>query len=254
MSDEPRDLGAYCREIETYLCRKNGGHLIRIVGPAFDLVGSWRQRGVPLKIVFRGIDKVVERRLDRGSRRPIRIEFCEADVSETFDNWRRAVGRLANVALPDDEGESGVSGATGDAEVGAGPAARARGPSLPAHLERAQIRLTSLLASQSLPEALRQCLGETMRRVDALRGEGRTARGEARTRILGELRELDAALIADAWAAQGDDSRDAWRKEAIGELAGFRDRLSPSAWQSTVEAAARRVMREKLGLPELTMT
>ncbi len=249
MSDEPRDLGAYCRDIEAYLCRTNGGHLIRIVGPAFELVGGWRQRGVPLKIVFRGIDRVVERRLDRGSRRPIRIEFCEADVNETFHDWKRAVGRLASVALPDEESDSGGSGAAHDAEA----ATRPRGPSLPAHLERAQIRLTSLLASQSLPEALRQCLDETMRRVDALRGEGRTARGEARTRILGELRALDATLMAEAWAAQDDGSRDAWRKEAIGDLAGFRDRLSPAAWQATVEAAARRVMREKLGIPELTL-
>lgn len=250
MSDEPRDLGAYCRDIETYLCRTNGGHLIRIVGPAFELVGGWRQRGVPLKIVFRGIDRVVERRRDRGSRRPIRIEFCEADVNETFDDWRRAVGRLANVALPDDESESPGGGASDDGEA----VTRTRGPSLPAHLERAQIRLTSLLASQSLPEALRQCLDETMRRVDALRGEGRTARGEARTRILAELRELDAALVAASWAAQNEVSRAAWVAEAANDIAGFRDRLSPAAWQATVEAAARRVMREKLGIPELTMT
>ena len=28
----------YCREIESYLCKKNEGHLIRIVGPAFEMV------------------------------------------------------------------------------------------------------------------------------------------------------------------------------------------------------------------------
>jgi hypothetical protein len=35
------DPGRYCRDIETYLCRKNDGHLIRIVGPAFELVTGW---------------------------------------------------------------------------------------------------------------------------------------------------------------------------------------------------------------------
>jgi hypothetical protein len=245
VTDEPRDLGAYCREIESYLCRKNGGHLIRIVGPAFELVGGWRQRGVPLKIVFRGIDRVVERRLDRGSRRPIRIEFCEADVNATFDDWKRAVGRLANVALPDDESDSKGNATADDGEA----AARTRGPSLPAHLERAQVRLSSLLASQSLPDALRARLEQTMGRVDALRGEARTARGDARARILAELRELDTTLVADAWAAQNEGAHDAWRQEAASDLDGFRGRLAPAAWQATVDAAARRVMREKLGLP-----
>jgi len=30
------DPAEYCREIENYLCQKNEGHLIRIVGPAFE--------------------------------------------------------------------------------------------------------------------------------------------------------------------------------------------------------------------------
>ena len=31
-------------QIESYLCRKNGGHLVRIVGPAFEKVRSWAAR------------------------------------------------------------------------------------------------------------------------------------------------------------------------------------------------------------------
>ena len=49
--------GAYCREIETYLCRRNGGHLIRIVGPAFERVCGWAEAGVPLQVVVEGIDR-----------------------------------------------------------------------------------------------------------------------------------------------------------------------------------------------------
>ena len=39
------DLGAYCRAIEAHLCRVNGGHLIRVVGVAFDLVA---RRAIPI--------------------------------------------------------------------------------------------------------------------------------------------------------------------------------------------------------------
>src|SRR5262249_39856306 len=62
------DAAAYCREIETYLCRKNDGHLIRVVGPSFELVSGWARRGVPLKIAFRGIDRYFERYYRKGPR------------------------------------------------------------------------------------------------------------------------------------------------------------------------------------------
>src|SRR5687768_12302909 len=97
--DEPVD---YCRQVEAYLCKKNGGHLVRIVGPAFQRVCEWAEQGVPLKIAFRGIDRCCERAAAKGGRRrPMRIEFCEADVLEGFDDWRRAIGVSAErVAEP----------------------------------------------------------------------------------------------------------------------------------------------------------
>ena len=83
----------YCREIEKYLTQKNDGHLIRIAGPSFDLVTRWAAQGVPLKVALRGIDRYFERYYAKGSRRrPVRIDFCEADVLDVFDEWRRAVG------------------------------------------------------------------------------------------------------------------------------------------------------------------
>src|SRR5439155_14581887 len=110
----------YCRELESYLCRKNDGHLIRIVGPAFEQVCGWSARGIPLKLAMVGIDRYFDRYYAKGPRRrPVRIEFCEADVLDVFDEWRRSVG----VSEAREAGE----------ESGADPS----GPrsSLPAHLE-----------------------------------------------------------------------------------------------------------------------
>src|ERR671913_1639214 len=87
------DAETYCRDVEAYLCRKNDGHLIRIVGPAFEQVCGWATRGVPVAVAMRGIDRYFERYYAKGPRRrPVRIEFCEADVLDVFDEWRRALG------------------------------------------------------------------------------------------------------------------------------------------------------------------
>ena len=66
---------------------------MRVVGPSFDLVSRWAADGVPLKVAFRGIDRYFERYYKKGPRRrPVRVDFCEADVRDVFDEWRRAVG------------------------------------------------------------------------------------------------------------------------------------------------------------------
>jgi hypothetical protein len=87
------EIAEFCREIETYLCRKNDGHLIRVTGPSFDLVSGWAERGVPIRVALAGIDRYFERYYRQGPRRrPVRIDFCEADVLDVFDEWRRATG------------------------------------------------------------------------------------------------------------------------------------------------------------------
>src|SRR4029079_14163727 len=95
----------YCRQIETYHCRKNEGHLVRIVGPVFEQVSGWAAQGVPLAVAFKGIDQYCERYYAKGPRgRRVRVEFCEGDVLDLFDDWRRAVG-VSSTA----EGEGAVA-------------------------------------------------------------------------------------------------------------------------------------------------
>jgi hypothetical protein len=53
----PLNSDQYCRDIEAYLCRKNDGHLIRLVGPSFERVRGWAAQGIPFKIACQGIDR-----------------------------------------------------------------------------------------------------------------------------------------------------------------------------------------------------
>jgi hypothetical protein len=57
MADCRLQIAEFCRDIESYLCKKNDGHLIRVVGPSFVVVSSWAERGVPLKVAYAGIDR-----------------------------------------------------------------------------------------------------------------------------------------------------------------------------------------------------
>jgi hypothetical protein len=229
------DPAEYCREIETYLCRKNEGHLIRIVGPAFEQVCGWAVRGIPLKVVFRGIDQYCERYYAKGPRRrPVRIEFCEADVFDLFDAWRRAVGVTV-----------------GDAPA---PAAEEtpRKPALASHIERAIARLATVRAAVRRSPALDGAIDDAMRELDVMSDSARQARGEARTRIIDRLARLDRIVFEASRAAIDDKTASSLRREAEAELAPFGSRLSSDTRTRAVEAAFERLVREVLGLPVIS--
>ena len=227
------ELGEYCRRIENYLCRKNDGHLIRIVGPAFEQVSAWAERGIPLKLAMRGVDRYFERYYSKGPRRrPVRIEFCEADVLDVFDEWRRAVG---------------VSEAGGAGEAG-GESGAGRG-SLPAHLERVIARLTALRAG--VDRALDSALDGAVRELDAARATSKTIRGEARDALIERLHQLDLALV-DALRQRLDDrALQQLSEEADEELKPFRARMPIDAYHESHRACVNRLIRERAGLPTI---
>jgi hypothetical protein len=225
----------YCHDIETYLCRKNDGHLIRVVGPSFDLVSGWAEQGVPLKVAFSGIDRCFERYYRKGPRRrPIKIDFCDADVLDAFDEWRRAVG------LP-------AAGAPGGEEPDRD---RPRNtPSLPAHLERVVTRLTAARANRGLGESFDDVIDAVARELDVARGAASGLRGEARRALIARLAALDVELLLAARASLDERTRAALMNDAEGEVARFRETMAPEAFEQAREAACDRLIRESLGLP-----
>jgi hypothetical protein len=228
------DVAEYCREIEAYLTRKNEGHLIRIAGPVFEQVSGWAAQGVPLAVAFRGIDRYCERYYAKGPRRrPVRVEFCEADILELFDDWRRAVGvtQLAD-ASPDE-----------DAPV--------KRDSLPAHLDRAIARLTTLRAS-GRSQAFDRHLDEAVRELDRARAAAKQARGDARASLLDRLAVLDRALLDAARVEIDDTRRAALMAEAQTEIAPFAARMTAEARTRAVDAAFDRLLRDALGVPLLS--
>ncbi len=228
------DPAEYCRAIEAYLCRKNEGHLVRIVGPVFEQVSGWAAQGVPLAVAFRGIDRYCERYYAKGPRRrPVRVEFCEADILELFDDWRRAVG-VSRLADPD-----------------AGAGAPARRDRLPAHLDRAIARLTTMRGG-GRSAAFDRRLDEAVRELDLARTAAKQARGEARAALLDRLAALDRELLEAARGEIDEGRRAALLAEAQTEIAPFAARMAPEARAKAIDAAFDRLLRGEIGLPVIT--
>jgi hypothetical protein len=245
------DVGEYCRVVEDHLTRVNGGHLVRIVGPGFELVRQWAESGIPTSVVFRGIDLKAERHHTGRAKRPLRIEFCEADVREVYGNWRRAIG------LPADEGRNGDDSADGQPEGAneggeSGPDDRDRRGkrSLTRDLDRAVDRLTRAIGRHDIPDALRSPLDGWLQALVDLRDAAKKARGAARQELERRVGALDAEVTATLRSVAPEPVLAEVRREAESELAGYRGRLSPDAWHRAVAANSDRLLRERYALPQ----
>lgn len=231
---ERPDPGDYCRAVEKHLCQRNHGHLVRIVGPSFEVVCGWAEQGVPLRVACRGIDRHVERQALKAQaprRRPLRIEHCEADVLDVFDEWRRAVGAPRRA---DSDGEEPTR------HVG----------SLASHVERVVARLTAVAsASRVTVPALAAKAHDIAQQVGEVAQQAKGARGEARARIMSRLRELDTELIGEARCHVPSAERVELSRQAEAELTPFRSRMTADAYANALDALLDRLTRERHQLP-----
>ena len=179
---------------------------------------------------MQGIDRGVERRRSKDSRtRPVPIEFCEDDVLDVFDEWRRSVG---------------VSASDTSSAESEGPRS-----SLPAHLERVIARLTTLRGGAD--RSLDVVLDTIVRELDAARAKAKTIRGDARDALIERMRQLDTSLI-DALREQADETLlRQLASEADDELKPFRGRMPAEEYLQSHRACIDRLLRHRAGLPAI---
>ena len=225
---------------------------------------GWAEQGVPLKLALAGIDRTFERyyRRKAARRRPMQVSFCNDDVLEMFDDWRRALG-LSGMdgahadgspghgrTIGEEHGpEAGSSGTAATATSAGRPERYSRRGSLPQHLERVANRLTLLRGDARNDAAVEAALTRAVLEIDSHRQSARQARGTARATIVTRLQALEEELLSVARAGLSPDERQRLAREAADTLAPFRERMPPHAYDAAREAALTRLLREHARLP-----
>jgi hypothetical protein len=165
----------------------------------------------------------------------VHIDFCEADVLDAFDAWRRAVG----VRLPGSDGDN---------------SSRKRNAGMREHLDGVLERITGRLTSaRPLGGHLKGVLETIADEVASFAKLAEPVRGEARTRVRARLAELDRLMLD---AVRGDADPGSFpeiQREAQEELAPFRERMDAEAFRRALDLAIGRLLREHEKLPVLTI-
>jgi hypothetical protein len=147
--------------------------------------------------------------------------------------------------------EDAAASANQPSEPGVKVGASRKGPSLPAHLERALLLLTGARVAGRLGEHADPLIDRVSRELDVARVSARGLRGEARQALIARLEAIDDELLRLAWSTLDEPARHVLRQEAEEELAGFRAGMAAATWERARTAAINRLVRERFGLPIL---
>lgn len=106
----PVNYFSYFSEIEEYFVQKRGKNLL--ISPLdWSLIETWKEQGVPLHIVLRGIDRSFENIRKTGKPSPTTLSYCHGAVMEAFQEYQDS--RIG--ARPDSEEEQGFGSDDRDA-------------------------------------------------------------------------------------------------------------------------------------------
>ena len=190
----------------------------------FALLKQWRALGVPLEAVETGIDDAFGRREERSAvGRVNSLSYCRDAVLSAWERRAETATGKGSVRAADAIEAVHVAAALGRLAADLETVA-ARRPDLAAPIGAARRSLARLEASRKPPEE-----------------------------IEGSLAGLDRRLARSLVNALTEQERSDIDAEAERMLQGAGTRMDPSTLEKTSRALQRRLLRERLGLPRLSL-
>ncbi len=216
----------YFTEVEEYFAQRRGRSLL--VSPLdWCLIELWKESGIPLHVVLRGIDRSFESGRKRRKKEPKTLFYCHAAVMEAFEEYQQGrVGEHEEETIQPNPGELVQLREAGDFLGDLKQALASRSGDV---YERALERLSHL--------------GEELQRRQDLRLE-------EVDRSLGDI----GSLLAEGLLEQlSGEQRKALNKQVREDLRLYRKRLSKETFQQLEKRYRQRQVRQLHGLPEFSL-
>jgi hypothetical protein len=230
----------YFTEIEEHFQLRWGG-ILRLSTLDWVLIETWKDAGIPLEAVLRGIDVTFEHYERRPSktRKVNGLGFCSQEVLAAAEHMKEAaVGTTAGDA------PSGKAGAGQGFEPETIVAFLRRNADL---LEAARLPRSSGISVHAVAQ---ECAA-TLRKL-ALELESRKASSRLED-LERHLTVLEEKLFATLLATTPDEEIVAVRAQADGELAPYRRKMASAQIEQLQKQYVHKRLLEKYGLPRLSL-
>jgi hypothetical protein len=231
----------YFTEIEEHFLRRRGGGLL-LTTLDWTLIETWKDAGIPLEAVLRGIDATFEHYERRPSKtRKINgLGFCSQEVLAAAEDMKEAAVGASGV-----QSASGKSGTSRGFEPETIAAFLRRNAEL---LETAKLPPNAGISVQSVARESASRLRELAHEIE------RRSKAAARLEDLERrLTVLEEKLFAALLAATPDEAIVALRAQADHEMAPYRRKMPSAQIEQLLRQYVHKRLLENYGLPRLSL-
>lgn len=223
----------YFSEIEETFNRRRGKYLF--LSPLdWALIETWQERGVPLHIVLRGIEKVFDGADKSAAKRKRSVKslmYCREEIEAQYEEWlERQVGKNGD-------------GETSETAPESSPFSD---DSIKTHLETIAGEIQT--AAKNANVNLKEVLGRVAARLIEL--EKTFADAENLESALDDLEKIiDAALLDTA----DKQELEAYKNEIEKQMSQYRGKMEQSVFDHTFDLMLLKKLRERAAVPRLSL-
>lgn len=231
----------YFTEIENEFVRRRGSHIL--ISPLdWSLIETWRQRGIPLGVVLRGINASFDAydRLPRRVRKVNSLFYCQQEVEALFQKYCESqVGSGNQVA-------NNVETAT-----------RAETPFAPetiiTYLTERGCELGQLYRAHREHSTLAETFARAARRLKGLIDAIRANNALSLEEIDVELMQIENLILEGLRASLSAEELSKLRREGDAQLQSYKQRMGQEVYEQTLNNYLARRLREQFKIPRLSL-
>jgi len=229
----------YFTEIEDAFVRRRGKHLF--LSPMdWALMETWKEQGIPLHIVLRGVERSFDSFEAKPRKRSVKsLLYCQEEVEAQHAEWL--------------ESRVGANPPTDTEEVSAKtPFSKT---AVREHLERSHRNLSDLAQTrerQSLDE-LSEALVRAASLLVAIENDLDTGASMDTRRLEDSLTGLERMLNEALLSVTSTSDLQTAKSELKKQLSPYRSQMEPAVYNQTLENLLLKRLREQAGVPRLSL-
>jgi hypothetical protein len=229
----------YFTEIEDAFVRRRGKHLF-LSSIDWALMETWKQTGIPLHIVLRGIEKAFDSHAAKQRKRSVKsLLYCQEEVEAQYAEWIESRVGANPTSIP-------------EADINKTPFTSDR---IREYLQESRKTIEQLAAArmQNGTDSLSEALKRASQLLKDLEGDFDTD-AEANTRKLEDsLTGLERMLNDALLLVVPVETSEVARQELKAQFKPYKSHMDAAVYKQTLDNLLMKRLREQYGIPRLSL-
>lgn len=209
---------------------------------------TWKEQGIPLHIVLRGVEKSFDSFEAKPRKRSVKsLLYCQEEVEAQYAEWLEA-----RVGASPAAGSTGETGETTEADAAKMPFSFA---ALSEHLKRSHAMIAELAASRE--KAGEDNLSEALKRaatlLEDIEKDFLTSASFDARRLEDSLSGLERMLADSLFLTVAAGDLEAMKVEIKTQLKPYRSQMDSAAYDQMLNNFLLKRLREKFAVPRLSL-